>query len=160
MTQVNFCKVGGKEYLARFLILTMMMFMSISFISQKNAFKVAAVTTESDSGSGAGGDINDLDVSMDENGNITIEGIGEQGDTTSTINTFLKKYRNILGGLSGFAFITFGFMFIRYFISLATGATNPQARSSAIHGILFTGVATALSGILLTVMTLFYGAFR
>ena len=66
MTQVNFCKVSGKEYLARFLILTMMMFMSISFISQKNAFKVAAVTTESGSGSGAGGDINDLDVSKIE----------------------------------------------------------------------------------------------
>lgn len=160
MAQVNFCKERGKEYLARFLILTMMMFMSISFVSQKNAFKVAAVTTESGSDSGAGGDINDLDVSMDENGNIKIEGIGEQGDTTSTINTFLKKYKKILGGLSGFAFITFGFMFVRYLIALSTGATSPAARTSAIHGILFTGVATALSGILLTVMALFYGAFK
>lgn len=107
----------------------------------------------------AAGNGTDVDVTMDTNGNVKIEGGGfnKQSDGTAWTN-FFKKYRTIISGVSGIAAITFIAFFIFYFMKLGATAGNPQARSQTLLGLLWTGIAAAGLGSVSIVVGFFYNA--
>ena len=47
-------------------------------------------------------------------------------------------------------------IFIVNFIKLANSKGNPQARSKAVGALIFTGIATAMLGSIVTITKLFY----
>lgn len=108
-------------------------------------------------GTGAGG----VNVEMDSNGNIILEGNGVNfgDDSSSSWNEIFRRYRSIIIGLSGFATLTMLAAFIFLFTKLGTTSGNESERRKVITGILFTGIATALLGSVTIVMGFFYNAF-
>ena len=73
---------------------------------------------------------------------ITVVGI----DQNKTINGFLGDYGKIITGVSAFVVITLSAVFMINVSKLGASAGNPQARSQAITGLLWTGIAIALVG--------------
>lgn len=58
----------------------------------------------------------------------------------------LAQYRGVISGLAGIAAITMIVFFIINFMKLGAAAGNPQARSQALMGIIWTGLAAAGCG--------------
>lgn len=58
----------------------------------------------------------------------------------------LAQYRGVISGLAGVAAITMIVFFIINFMKLGAAAGNPQARSQALMGIIWTGLAAAGCG--------------
>ena len=65
------------------------------------------------------------------------------------------KYKGIIIGLSGIATLTMVVLFILNFMKLGQSAGNPQAKSQALTGLLWTCIAAAGAG----GVTLFVGSF-
>ena len=70
-------------------------------------------------------------------------------------NKIFTKYKGVIMGVSGIATLTMVVLFIINFIKLGQAAGNPQARSQALSGLLWTGIAAAGAG----GVTLFVGIF-
>lgn len=107
---------------------------------------------------GMAGSINDVSASMSGEGanmNLTIKGITDVGDQTSVWEEIFTEYRGVIVGLSGIGAITMIVFFIINFMKLGASAGNPQARTQALVGIIWTGLAAAgLGGV-----TIFVGFF-
>ncbi|MFY0516619.1 hypothetical protein ACOMCU_02125 [Lysinibacillus sp. UGB7] len=99
-------------------------------------------------------------VSVGEGGNISITGGGFATDGGSAWSQILTKYRGFIVGISGIAAITMVGVFIFHFIKLAGSATNPSARSSALTGLMWSGVAAAGLGSVSLVVGLFYNSIE
>lgn len=102
-----------------------------------------------------------VEVRMDSDGNIILEGGGVNFNDSSSNswNQIFSRYRNIIVGLSGFATLTMLGAFIFLFTKLGATSGNDQARRQTITGIMFTGIATALLGSVTIIMGFFYNAF-
>lgn len=100
------------------------------------------------------------DVSIGEGGSISISGGGFDTDEGSAWSQILSKYRGFIVGISGIAAITMVGVFIFHFIKLAGSATNPSARSSALVGLMWSGVAAAGLGSVSLVVGLFYNSIE
>lgn len=97
-----------------------------------------------------------------------IEGVGTYTVSTiindSNIQTkdkmtdILNKYRGLISALSGGGALTMLLFFIINFGKLGASAGNPQQRQSALMGLLFTGIATALLGSIMIFFQFFYHA--
>lgn len=101
-------------------------------------------------------DVNDVQVTMGTDGRLDVYGMGN-GDA-NTWNQFYAKYKSVIVGISGVGAITFIALFIIQFMKLGTSAGNPQARSQALSGCLWTGIAAAALGAVSIIAGFFYNA--
>ena len=98
----------------------------------------------------------DVGVQMDKNGNLVIDGISS--DDTSSWNQLFSRFKGIIVGLTGVGTLVMIVLFIIQFMKLGSSAGNPQARSQALTGVLWTGVAAALLGSVTIIVGFFYNA--
>lgn len=104
-----------------------------------------------------GGLFDDFDVNMGKDGNVTVTG---QGDANSAWKTVIDKYKNFITGVSAIGAVTMLVLFIVQFMKLGASAGNAQARSNAITGCLWTGLATAGLGAVSLITGIFYGGLK
>ncbi|AJD93553.1 hypothetical protein JMA_42360 (plasmid) [Jeotgalibacillus malaysiensis] len=70
----------------------------------------------------------------------------------------IKKYRFWISGIAGIAAVSMILFFILNFMKLGASAGNPSARSQAITGLVFTGIAAAGLGGVAIIVGFFYTA--
>lgn len=99
-------------------------------------------------------------VTLSKDGKVTAGGAlaKEQGGMADAWNKFIDKYRFWISGFSGIAAVTMILFFIINFMKLGASAGNPQARSNAIQGLIWTGLAAAGLGGVAIVVAFFYNA--
>lgn len=101
-------------------------------------------------------EVDNFKVNMSEDGGLDVMGIGT-GDSNQWNNLF-GKYRTVVVGVSGVGAITMIVFFILNFMKLGSSAGNPQARSQALTGVLWTGLAAAGLGAVSIIAGFFYNA--
>ena len=70
--------------------------------------------------------------------------------------TLFEQYRTIIAGVSGIGALTMIILFVIQFMKLASSAGNPQARSQALTGVLWTGLAATGLGAVSLITGFFY----
>lgn len=98
--------------------------------------------------------INDEGIKFDSNS--TEKSFSKAENEVESINTLLGEYRLLITFGSGVVAITMIGIFIVNLIKLGNSRGNPQARSKAIAGLIFTGLATALAGSVTMITGLVY----
>lgn len=99
-------------------------------------------------------------VQIGSNGEIIISGAGfDDAKGEGAWSSIINKYRKFIAGVSGIAAITMVVIFIFHFLKLGASAGNPQARSQALIGCLWSGIAAAGLGAVTLIVGLFYHAF-
>lgn len=97
--------------------------------------------------------------------NISVS--GEDGETKMTIEsdangnawqTLLDKYKGFITGIAAVGAVTMVVLFIIQFLKLGASAGNPSARSQALVGVLWTGIAAAGLGAVAIITGIFYNA--
>lgn len=150
-----------KNILVRALALMFAVALIIPFAGVKTVYASGAnaETSENTEGENSGnGDINDLDISMQDGQIVT--NFDDGGDSSSTWGTLFNKYKILILGFNGLATLTFVLLFIKNFLLIGANSDNPSARREAINGCLWTGIATALCGSVMVVVGLFWNAFK
>lgn len=100
--------------------------------------------------------INDVNVNI-RDGKLNIGGAGfDEADSDGAWNTIISQYRGFIVGVSGIGAITMLAIFIFMFLKLGASAGNPQARSQALTGLMWSGIATAGLGSVALIVGLFY----
>lgn len=119
-----------------------------------------AATEANNTSQGIGGS-ESVDISVDANGNLTGTTVdGSKGGTIDTGNKFLKTLTMILTLVIAGAVIVLAIIFICHCVSLSKNATNPNGKSSAVSGLIWTVIAVALCGGVAVLMGLFFNIFR
>ena len=101
-------------------------------------------------------EVDNFSVGMTNDGQLNVQGIGT-GDANQWNNLF-GRYRTVVVGVSGVGAITMIVFFIINFMKLGSSAGNPQARSQALTGVLWTGLAAAGLGAVSIIAGFFYNA--
>ena len=83
--------------------------------------------------------------------------MGDQNQANAWNNLF-ARYKAFIVGISGIGAITMIVLFIVNFMKLGASAGNPQARSQALSGVLWTGLAAAGLGAATIIVGFFYNA--
>lgn len=104
-------------------------------------------------------DLNDVSVSMGSDGKLNVDGLSD-GTAADTWNAFFEKSKVFLIGFAGIGMLIFIGLFIKNFIALGAAANNPTARSQALTGCLWTGIAAAACGSVTLLVGLFWNAFK
>lgn len=92
-----------------------------------------------------------------KDGGIELTGAGFSKDGGKSAWTqIIEKYRGFIVGISGIAAITMIVIFIFMFLKLGASASNPSARSQALVGLLWSGIAAAGLGSVALIVGLFY----
>lgn len=107
-------------------------------------------------GTGTGQIWEDFDVQIQEKG-VNVSGAGVT-DSDSAWKKLLDKYRNLITGVAAIGAVTMVGLFIVNFLKLGASASNPQARSNAITGCIWTGIAAACLGSVAVITGIFYRA--
>lgn len=109
-----------------------------------------------------GDDIGGVEVKVDSNGKLVISGNENfsNGGTTSAWDNLFKKYRTFIVGISGIGAISMIVFFVIQFMRLGASAGNPSARSQAVVGVLWTGLAAAGLGAVTIVVGFFYNSIK
>lgn len=99
-------------------------------------------------------------VTIDSTGKVNAGGAlaKEEGGMAGAWNKFIEKYRFWISGFSGIAAVTMILFFIINFMKLGASSGNPQGRSNAIQGLVWTGLAAAGLGGVSIVVAFFYNA--
>lgn len=104
-------------------------------------------------------DPSQVKVEVDEQGGLTIDGGGfTNGGTGQAWKDFIGKYRFFITGIAGIATVTMILIFIFQFLKLGASAGNPTARTQALIGILWSGVAAAALGAVTIIVGFFYNS--
>lgn len=82
----------------------------------------------------------------------------EDGGMAGAWQKFIDKYRFWISGFSGIAAVTMILFFIVNFMKLGASSGNPQGRSNAIQGLVWTGLAAAGLGGVSIIVAFFYNA--
>lgn len=144
-------KIQSNVLLNKKIIAILILFLSVFTIFSFNPF-VKAYAEETSS-------ISDIDISMDDSG-MSISGAGFDNDSKQAWESFFKRYKKIIMGVSGFATLTMILIFIYCFIKLGVSSGNEKARREAQIGILWSGIASACLGSVTLIVAFFYGSFR
>lgn len=109
----------------------------------------------------SGNNLGNVNVEMSNNGgrselNIT----GLDGDATNTWNTIFARYHGVIIGIAGVCTLTFIVFFIINITKLGGSTGNPNARSEALKGVLWTGIAAAACGSVTLIASLFWNALK
>lgn len=110
-----------------------------------------------------GANINDVNVTIDAaTGNLVVNGGGmtNSGTSANAWNTFIGKYKNFIVGISGIGAVSMILFFVMQLMKLGASAGNPQERSKALSGLIWSGVAAAGLGSVTIIVGFFYGAFK
>lgn len=99
-------------------------------------------------------------VTIDSTGKVTAGGSlkKDANGMSGAWNSFIEKYRFWISGFSGIAAITMILFFIVNFMKLGASSGNPQGRSNALQGLVWTGLAAAGLGGVSIVVAFFYNA--
>ena len=95
------------------------------------------------------------EIKFDAETGITLSG-DLAGDQGSAWERLYKEYRGVIAGVSGIGALTMIILFVIQFIKLASSAGNPQARSQALTGVLWTGLAATGLGAVSLITGFFY----
>lgn len=137
----------------RGLAITALLVILLSFMA---LFSTPLVAHAGDEYSNPGG----VDVTIDSSGGLTVTGGGfTSGGSADAWNEFISKYRNFIVGIAGIGAVTMIVIFIFQFLKLGASAGNPQARSQALVGCLWSGIAAAGLGAVTLIVGFFYNAF-
>ena len=98
----------------------------------------------------------DIGVQMGTDGKLEIDGI--TSDDTSAWNQLFSRFKGVIVGITGVGTLVMIVLFIVQFMKLGASAGNPQARSQALTGVLWTGIAAALLGSVTIIVGFFYNA--
>lgn len=100
------------------------------------------------------------EITVNTDGSISAGGAleKEEGGMSVAWQTFIDKYRFWISGFSGIAAVTMILFFIINFMKLGASSGNPQGRSNAIQGLVWTGLAAAGLGGVSIVVAFFYNA--
>ncbi len=128
--------------------LMMVLIMAATFLFTA-AFSTTSVYAE--------GTLNDLNISVDENGLNT--GI-EESNSGNVMTDIIAKYKTIVIGISGIALVTMFLVFIMNFAKLGAVSGNPAERSKVISALIFSAIATAGLGSLMIWVGFFYNMFK
>jgi len=82
----------------------------------------------------------------------------KKGDMSSSWTDLIKRYRFWIAGFSGIAAVSMILFFILNFMKLGASAGNPNARSQALSGLIWTGLAAAGLGGVSIIVGFFYSA--
>lgn len=133
---------------AMFLVLMMVLSILMSF---GTAF---AATEDGDNGQ-----IPTIEVGKDGISFKGNESFGK-GDQDATWNKILEQGRKFVIGVSGIGALVAIAVFIVSFMKLGASAGNPQARSQALSGIMWSGIAAAGLGSVTLITGLFYNGLK
>lgn len=97
----------------------------------------------------------DFNVEMDDEGNMTV---ASEADTSGAWKTLIIKYKSFITGIAAVGAVTMVILFIMQFLKLGASAGNPSARSQALVGVLWTGIAAAGLGAVALITGIFYRA--
>lgn len=105
-------------------------------------------------------DPNNVSVKIDPtSGKLSVTGGGFTGGASAKAwEDFILKYKNFITGIAGIGAVTMVVLFIVQFLKLGASAGNPQARSQALVGVLWTGIAAAGLGAVTLIVGFFYNA--
>lgn len=101
----------------------------------------------------------DFDISIEKG-----KGEGEKqlkinsGANENPWGTLLSKYKGFITGIAAVGAVTMVVLFIIQFLKLGASAGNPSARSQALVGVLWTGIAAAGLGAVAIITGIFYNA--
>lgn len=137
-------------------ILTMMLTLMFAFMSPMESYASTAKSASK------GDDIGGVEVKVDADGKLQISGNEnfKNGGSTSAWNSLFTKYRTFIVGISGIGAISMIVFFVIQFMKLGASAGNPQARSQALAGVLWTGLAAAGLGAVTIVVGFFYNSIK
>lgn len=85
---------------------------------------------------------------------------GFEGEGAAAWESVIGKYKEFIVGIGSVATVTFIIFFILNITKVAASATNPTARSQAIMGVIWTGIAAALLGSVTIWFGFFYNSLR
>lgn len=105
----------------------------------------------------AGNVFEDFDVSIDSSGGMNVKNESDNGNS-SAWGTLIEKYKGFITGIAGVGAVTMVVLFIMQFLKLGAASGNPTARSQALVGVLWTGIAAAGLGAVSLIVGIFYGA--
>lgn len=138
------------------LMIALTMLLTSVFGNVRVAHATESGTTEVSTPTGG---IGDLDISMDEDGTIKIGGI-DDGDGKSSVLKIVMKYKEVAVALSLIGCITCFIFFIINLLKLAGSGDNPQARRSAIAGLICTFIGCAGLGSVTVLVAVSWNAFK
>lgn len=140
---------------------TVFMILLIVFaMALMSVFSPIAVFAEEGEGGG-----NKSTKSLFSDFNISVS--GEDGNTKMIVEsdangnawqTLLDKYKGFITGIAAVGAVTMVVLFIIQFLKLGASAGNPSARSQALVGVLWTGIAAAGLGAVAIITGIFYNA--
>lgn len=109
-----------------------------------------------------GDDIGGVEVKVGEDGKLKIDGNEnfKNGGSSTAWNSLFEKYRTFIVGISGIGAISMIVFFVIQFMRLGASAGNPSARSQALVGVLWTGLAAAGLGAVTIVVGFFYNSIK
>ena len=100
-----------------------------------------------------------IDIHLGEDGLVKLTK-DKNVDNTTAWKIFIKRYKSFVVGIAAFAAVTMVLLFIKNFLKLGAVASNPQARSETLKGLLVTGIATGLLGSVALITALFYNTLK
>ena len=104
------------------------------------------------------GSINDFTVSMkDDKLDVSF---GSTADNKDIWTTIFNKSKGFVVGFAGLGTIIFLFFFIKNILAVGAASGNPQRRSEALMGVLWTGIAAAGCGSVTLITALFWNALK
>lgn len=97
-------------------------------------------------------------VSVNSSGEVTYGGDLATGSDGSSWTKLIAKYRFFIAGVSGVGAVSMILFFIMNFMKLGATSANPQERSRAIMGLVFSGLAAAGLGAVTFIVGIFFNA--
>lgn len=97
-------------------------------------------------------------VTIDSSGNLSYTGDLVEKDAGQSWTDLISKYRFFIAGISGIGTVSMILFFVINFTKLGATSGNPQARSSAISGLIFSGLAAAGLGAVTFIVGIFFNA--
>lgn len=154
----NLNNVVARLMLVTLLTLTIIPFGLTTRVNHATEGTTEATSNNSSNQSGST-NLDNISVSMDENGNVTVDGISD-GNSTDTWQQLFNRYKIVIAGISGTVTLTFVVFFLKNFAAVGANSNNPQARREATNGCLWTGLAATGAGAVTIIVGLFWNFLR
>lgn len=108
----------------------------------------------------ANGATNNFGVTMDEKGNLKINGEGFGKSQESAWQELFNKYQTVITGISGIATLAMVMFFIWNAVLLGKASSDPAGRQKAVTGLIWSGGAAMVLGSATLFVGVFYGMLR
>lgn len=119
---------------------------------KKTTTTTGKTTTSNDTG------LSGSSVEVNQDGSVKYGGDLANGSKGDSWTQLIKKYRFFIAGISGIGAVSMILFFIMNFMKLGANSSNPQERSKATIGLVFSGIAAAGLGAVTFIVGLFFNA--